>query len=170
MTKKKLLHFTENLTFKHLFQYPHQGLLRQSLSRQESRLKAALSISRTSLSETRTGMLCPSHWTTKSPLMTQCSAQYTGGGYWLSYLQRLSSSSLPRSLAYCSEGARWQEPSKLPGGKTTAHDMRALTRNRSRLMYAPLVPCCRSRTVEGTHPFPDRYHPLIHWRVFAQLA
>jgi tRNA (guanine-N7-)-methyltransferase len=27
MTKKKLLHFAENLTFKHLFQYPHQGLL-----------------------------------------------------------------------------------------------------------------------------------------------
>ena len=27
MTKKKLLHFAENLTFKHLFQCPHQGLL-----------------------------------------------------------------------------------------------------------------------------------------------
>jgi tRNA (guanine-N7-)-methyltransferase len=27
MTKKKLLHFAENLTFKHLFQYPHLGLL-----------------------------------------------------------------------------------------------------------------------------------------------
>jgi tRNA (guanine-N7-)-methyltransferase len=27
MTKKKLLHFAENLTFKHLFQQPHQGLL-----------------------------------------------------------------------------------------------------------------------------------------------
>ena len=27
MAKKKLLHFAENLTFKHLFQYPHQGLL-----------------------------------------------------------------------------------------------------------------------------------------------
>jgi tRNA (guanine-N7-)-methyltransferase len=27
MTKKKLLHFAENLTFKHLFQYPHLGVL-----------------------------------------------------------------------------------------------------------------------------------------------
>jgi len=27
VAKKKLLHFAENLTFKHLFQYPHQGLL-----------------------------------------------------------------------------------------------------------------------------------------------
>jgi tRNA (guanine-N7-)-methyltransferase len=27
VAKKKLLHFAENLTFKHLFQFPHQGLL-----------------------------------------------------------------------------------------------------------------------------------------------